>query len=82
MTTIACFRKGQLVGNRDELSPYGARIVSTRDGLAVTEGPSVREAEWLAGYDVVAVADAARALEIAARLVEARYATVEVRRLA
>lgn len=64
-----------------ELSIAGAKVVSTRDGLSVADGPHVRDSEWVGGYYVVAVVDEARALEIAARFIEARYATVEVRRL-
>ncbi|WP_413320145.1 YciI family protein [Agrococcus sp. 1P02AA] len=64
-----------------ELSLDGAKIVRTGDGLSVTDGPHMAATEWVGGYYLVDVADEGRALEIAARFVEARSATVEVRRV-
>ena len=71
---------GELVDTH-ELSVPDAKIVRTREGLSITAGPYVETAEWVGGYYLVEVTGEARALEIAARFVEARYATVEVRRI-
>lgn len=71
---------GELVDTR-ELSIAGAKIVRTNDGLSITDGPHAGTTEWVSGYYLVDVANEARALQLAARLVEARYATVEVRHL-
>lgn len=72
---------GELVDTH-ELAVDDARIVRTGDGVTIADGPYLGAAEWVSGYYLIDVAEDARALEIAARLVEARYATVEVRRLA
>ncbi|MET0992059.1 MAG: YciI family protein [Lacisediminihabitans sp.] len=64
-----------------ELSVPDAKIVRTREGLSITDGPYAEAAEWVGGYYLIDVANEARALEIAARFVEARLATVEVRRI-
>lgn len=72
---------GELVDTH-ELATDGANIVRTKDGLSIIDGPHSPAGEWVGGYYLVDVADRARAIEIAARFVEARYATVEVRRLA
>ncbi|WP_334593199.1 YciI family protein [Salinibacterium sp. CAN_S4] len=71
---------GELVETR-ELSVLGAKIVSTRNGLSIVDGPHIGAEEWVSGYYLVNVADEKRVHGIAARLVEARYATVETRRL-
>lgn len=72
---------GELVDTH-ELSVDGAKIVRTGERPSVADGPHVAATEWVSGYYLVDVVDEARAVEIAARLVEARHATVEVRRLA
>ncbi|WP_159433617.1 YciI family protein [Agrococcus sp. Marseille-P2731] len=64
-----------------ELSLHGAKVVRTGDEPSVTDGPHMGATEWVGGYYLVDVADEGRALEIAARFVEARYASVEVRRV-
>lgn len=71
---------GELVDTH-ELLVDGARIVRTGDGVSITDGPYAGSTEWVSGYYLVDVVDEARALRIAARFVEARFATVEVRRL-
>jgi len=71
---------GELVDTH-ELGVPDAKIVRTRDGLSITAGPYAEATEWVGGYYLVDVASEARALEIAARFVEARFATVEVRRI-
>lgn len=70
---------GELV-ETNELRPTGSRIVRTQDGEAlVTDGPFTEGREWVAGYYIVDCVSVDRATEIAARLVEASVAPVEVR---
>ena len=64
-----------------ELSVVGAKIVSTRNGMSIVDGPYAGAAEWVSGYYLVDVADENRVHDIAARFVEARHATVETRRI-
>ena len=72
---------GELIDTH-ELAIPDAKIVRTNGGLSVTDGPYAETTEWVGGYYLVDVADKERAIAIAARFVEARYATVEVRRIA
>lgn len=71
---------GELVETH-ELSLADAKVVRTHGGLTIAEGPNACGGQWVGGYYLVDVAHEARALEIAARFVEARYAPVEVRRV-
>jgi hypothetical protein len=71
---------GELV-DTNELAVPDAKIVRTDGGLSVTDGPFAETTEWVGGYYLIDVAGEDRAIEIAARFVEARYATVEVRRI-
>ena len=71
---------GELIDTH-ELSVPDAKIVRTRNGLSITDGPYAEATEWVGGYYLIDVANETRALEIAARFVEARFATVEVRRI-
>lgn len=65
-----------------ELSDRDARVLRREHGrLSVTVGPFARAEEWVGGYYVVDCADIDRAVEIAGRFVEARYAPIEVRRV-
>jgi hypothetical protein len=65
-----------------ELSDRDARVVRIeRDGPVVTDGPVVHAKAWVGGYYVVDCVDIDRAVEIAGRFVEGRYAPVEVRRI-
>jgi hypothetical protein len=64
----ALLASGELVDHTILLGPDRARIVRG-DGVGaplVTDGPFPEFKEWLAGFQVVEVADEARALEIAA----------------
>ncbi|WP_240723167.1 YciI family protein [Haloactinopolyspora alba] len=64
------------------LTTRDARTVRVRgDVTDVTDGPFVEAKEVLAGYYLVDCADAERAADIAARLPEAAYDLVEVRRV-
>lgn len=60
-----------------------ARVVRTDSGgrRDVTDGPFTESKEFVGGYYLVDVASIDRAVELAARFVEARFAPVEVRRL-
>lgn len=71
---------GELLATR-ELVVDGAKIVRTGDESSIVDGPYAGASEWLSGYYLVDVADEGRTLALAARLVESRLATVEVRRL-
>ncbi|WP_409462128.1 YciI family protein [Amycolatopsis sp. GA6-003] len=77
----------------DELAGTGERIVSERlaapeltkqvrvtaDGVSTTDGPFAEIKEQLAGFYLLECDSEARALEIAARIPEAPFATIEVR---
>ena len=71
---------GELIDTH-ELAVAGAKVVRTNGGLSVTDGPFAETTEWVGGYYIIDVASENRAIEIAARFVEARYAAVEVRAL-
>ncbi|MPZ28113.1 MAG: hypothetical protein GEV12_17300 [Micromonosporaceae bacterium] len=72
---------GELVGGAG-LTTMGARSVRVNGGVpAVTDGPFTEAKEVLAGYYLVECDSLERATEIAARLPEARYDPVEVRRV-
>ncbi|MEU4671268.1 YciI family protein [Amycolatopsis sp. NPDC023774] len=77
----------------DDLDGSGERIVSERlaapeltkqvivrdDEVSTTDGPFAEIKEQLAGFYLLECDSEARALEIAARIPEAPYATIEVR---
>jgi hypothetical protein len=74
---------GELVDS-NEWATDDARIVrvdrrTTR--VDVTDGPFAESKEWVGGFYLVDVASPERAIEIAARFVEAEYSPVEVRRV-
>jgi hypothetical protein len=72
---------GELIGSAG-LTTIGARTVRVNGDLpVVTDGPFTEAKEYLAGYYLVDCASAERATEIAARLPEARYNPIEVRRI-
>jgi hypothetical protein len=72
---------GELV-ETNELSLTRARTVrQTADGLSVTDGPFAETKEFVGGYYLIDCPDIERAVEIAGRFVEARFAPVEVRAL-
>jgi hypothetical protein len=71
---------GLLVGVRRLRSTESATSVRVRGGeTEITDGPFAVTKEVLAGYYVLECADLDEALEHAARLPVARWATVEVR---
>ena len=66
----------------NELDVESAKIVRTANGeTLVTDGPFVESREILGGYYLIDVVDEARAIQIAAQLVEAEFAPIEVRRV-
>jgi hypothetical protein len=72
---------GELVGT-EGLTIDGARTVRISGGEAiVTDGPFTESKEMLAGYYLVDCASIERATQIAARIPEARFSPVEVRRI-
>lgn len=59
-----------------------AKFVSTNGGsCTVTDGPFMETKEILAGYYVIDCADMERAVEIAAKLGEARLWPIQIRRI-
>jgi hypothetical protein len=71
---------GELIGGDALGDPSATRTVRVRDGRpAVTDGPLAEAKEHFGGYLVVDVASEARAVEIASRWPNARFAAMEVR---
>jgi hypothetical protein len=71
---------GELVGGEALADPVNTRTVRVRDDMpATTDGPFIESKEQLAGYVVVDCDSLERAVEIAARFPDARFAAVEVR---
>ncbi|BAG17449.1 YciI family protein [Streptomyces griseus] len=73
---------GEWVGGSVLAAPSQSRTVRVRDGAALTtDGPFAEVKEHMAGYDIVDCVSVERALEIAARIPDARLSGVEVRPL-
>lgn len=73
-------RSGELVDSAPLADPITTRSVRVRDEvLSVTAGPFAAAEEHLAGYFVVDCEGEQRAIEIAARFLDARSSAVEVR---
>jgi hypothetical protein len=71
---------GEWVGGNALADQADSKAVRVRDGVEnVTDGPYAETKEHLAGYDVVECDSIERALEIAARIPDARVCGVEVR---
>jgi hypothetical protein len=71
---------GELVESRPLADPSTAHTVRVRGGeLDLTDGPFIEGKEQLAGFFVVDCDSPERALEIAARFPDARFASIEVR---
>jgi hypothetical protein len=71
---------GEYVGGEALADPSQTKTVRVRDGVvSATDGPFAESKEQFAGYLAVDVETEARAVEIAARWPDARYATMEVR---
>jgi hypothetical protein len=72
-------RKVARTGNRLR-PPSDATTVTVRDGRTIlTDGPFTETKEWIAGFDLIDVADLDEAIEIAAKHPMARFGRVEVR---
>ncbi|MCM3781300.1 YciI family protein [Microbacterium hydrocarbonoxydans] len=72
-------RNANRVGNRLR-PPSDATTVTVRDGRTIlTDGPFTETKEWIAGFDLIDVADLDEAIEIASRHPMARFGRVEVR---
>lgn len=73
---------GEWIGGSVLAEPTRSRTVRVRKGTALTtDGPFSEAKEHLAGYDLVDCANLERALEIAARIPDARLSGVEVRQI-
>lgn len=60
--------------------PSDATTVTVRDGKTIfTDGPFAESNEWIAGFDLIDVANLDEALEVAAKHPMARFGRVEVR---
>ncbi len=71
---------GELIDGQPLADPSSTRTVRVRGGeLDLTDGPFIEGKEQLAGFFVVDCDSPERALEIAARFPDARFASVEVR---
>ena len=68
---------GELIETH-ELAVPGAKVVHSNGGLSIPDGPFAETTEWISGYDIIDVASEERVIEIAARLVEARYTAVKI----
>ena len=65
-----------------ELSVTDATVVRVHDGTpTITDGPFTEGRELVGGYYIVDCANTERALAIASRFIEARFAPIEVRAL-
>ena len=71
---------GEMLSGDPLEGPEAATSVRVRDGKrSVTDGPFAETKEVLGGYYIVDVKDLDRAIELAARIPDAKTATVEVR---
>src|SRR5689334_10833134 len=73
---------GEFVAGDPLEGPEAATTVRVRTGdVSVTDGPFAETKEHIAGYYVVDVKDLDRAIELAARIPDARTGGIEVRPL-
>ena len=71
---------GEMLAGDPLEGPEAATSVRVRDGKrSVTDGPFAETKEVLGGYYIVDVKDLDRAIELAAKIPDAKTATVEVR---
>jgi hypothetical protein len=71
---------GELVGGEALADPSQTKTVRVRDGVpAITDGPLAEAKEHFGGYLIVDCESIERAIEIAARWPNARFAAMEVR---
>jgi hypothetical protein len=73
---------GEWLGGEGLAHPSQTKTVRVRDGVpAITDGPYVEAKEQFAGYCMLECDTLERAIEIATRWPDARYAWVELRPL-
>jgi hypothetical protein len=71
---------GEFVSGDALTGPQTAVTIRVRDSsAAATDGPYAETKEHLVGYYAVDVADLDRAKELAARIPDARYGSIEIR---
>src|SRR5262245_33812450 len=71
---------GELIDGAPLSDPSAARSVRVRSGVTdVVDGPFAESKEHLAGYYLVECDDEKRAVELAAKIPDARFNVVEVR---
>ncbi|AEB46876.1 MULTISPECIES: YciI family protein [Micromonospora] len=76
-------QSGELIESAALDAPSTSKALRVRDEqLTVTDGPFADAKEHLAGFFLIDVASEERAIEIASRLPDSRYGTVELRPLA
>jgi hypothetical protein len=72
--------RGQLVKGDRLRGIEDATTVRMRDGeLLVTDGPFTESREWIAGYDIIDVADLDEAIALAGSHPMARFGRIEIR---
>jgi hypothetical protein len=78
--TQQIIESGEFVSGDPLAGPDAATTVRVRDGaVAATDGPYVESKEHVGGYYVVDVKDLDRAIELAAKIPDARTGGIEVR---
>jgi hypothetical protein len=71
---------GEMIVSEALSLPPMTKTVTVRDGVVLsTDGPYAEAKEYLAGFFLVDVSGVERAIEIAARIPEAKFGNVEVR---
>jgi len=78
----ATTESGEMVRTEALADPSNSATVRVRGGVpAVTDGPYIEAKEFFSGYYLVDCESKERAIELAARIPDARYAAIEVRPL-
>ncbi|MBC6459354.1 YciI family protein [Actinomadura sp. HBU206391] len=78
----AITESGELVSTEALTNQSNSATVRVRDGVpAVTDGPYLEAKEYVAGYYLLDCESRERAIELAARIPDARYTAIEVRPL-
>jgi len=80
--TQGIIESGELVAGDPLQGPETATAVKVRNGATTTtDGPFIESKEHIGGYYIVDVKDLDRAIELAAKIPDARTCAVEVRPL-
>jgi hypothetical protein len=78
----AVTESGELVSTEALADPSSSATVRVREGVpAVTDGPYLEAKEYVAGYYLLDCESRERAVELAARIPDAKYTAIEVRPL-